>query len=131
MTISLIVTAMTAFGLVGALALFVALKGEMERRTHKQNERVEAMLARLLEAETKLAPAPELAEAEAGGARSGINFSKRVQVARMLREGEDVETIAVTLGIPRSEVHLLASLQSLHGSAKATGKAMTKAAGSE
>jgi uncharacterized NAD-dependent epimerase/dehydratase family protein len=40
-------------------------------------------------------------------ARSGLNLSKRTQVLRMHRAGQDVDGIAASLALPRAEVELL------------------------
>jgi len=126
MTISLFLVAVTALGLLGALALFVSLKREVEARVRRESERVDAMLARLVEAETRLAtPWVPSWEAQPAVPRSGLNLSKRVQVIRMLRQGEDTSQIALALGLSRAEVQLLASVQTM-----STG-ALSKAAGAD
>lgn len=119
MTISMILPVLLAFGLLGMLGLFLTLKREVEVRARKDRDRVEAMLARLVEAESRLPPAPEPNPAVA---RTGLNLSKRVQVRRMLREGADTAQIAVALGLSRGEVQLLASVQTMEA------KSMSKAA---
>jgi hypothetical protein len=126
MTISLFLVAMTALGLLGALGLFVSLKREVEARSRREAERVEAMLARLVEAETRWAPQPLPAiEPKLVVPRSGLNLSKRVQVMRLLRQGEDTSRIAAALGLSRAEVQLLASVETLASSG------LRKAAGAQ
>ena len=126
MTISLFLVALTALGLIAALALFVSLKREIEVRSRQESKRVEAMLARLLEAEIRLPPLPLPAfEPTPVAPRSGLNLSKRVQVMRMLRQGEDTDSIAAALELSRAEVQLIASVHSMGA------ESMSKAAGAE
>ena len=114
MTISLVLAAVTALGLLGALGLFVSLKREVEERSRQQSLRVEAMLARLVEAESRWTPAKLPAvEPELAAPPSGLNLSKRVQVMRLLRQGEATSRIALELGLSRAEVQLLASVQTI------------------
>jgi DNA-binding NarL/FixJ family response regulator len=116
MTLSLLLVAITALGLLGTLALFVSLKHDVETRARRESERVDAMLARLVEAETRIAPpSPPAFEPELVSPRSGLNLSKRVQVIRMLRQGEDTGQIAAALGLSRAEVQILASVHTVAG----------------
>lgn len=126
MTISLVLLAATALGLLAALGLFISLKREVVTRSRRDGERVDAMLARLVEAETRLAPPPPpVFEPEFGPLRSGVNLSKRVQVMRLLRQGEGTNQIASELGLSRAEVQLLASVQTI------ASQARSKAAGAD
>jgi len=112
------VLVLLALGLMGTLGLFVNLKMEVEKRSQRERARVEAIMARLVEAEGRLAP-PALASAEqvleqnSVLPRSGLNLSKRVQVTRLLREGKDSVQIAAELGMSRGEVQLLASVHTM------------------
>ncbi len=125
------VLVLLALGLMGTLGLFVNLKLEVEKRSQRERARVEAIMARLVEAEGRLAPSalasPEH-EIEQNilqnpvVPRSGLNLSKRVQVARLLREGKDSVQIAAELGLSRGEVQLLASVHTM---------AVARAAGAE
>ena len=126
MAISLLLLAVTALGLVGALGLFVSLKREVEKRSRQERLRVEAMLVRLVEAESRWTPAilPAI-EADLAAPRSGLNLSKRVHVMRLLRQGEDTSRVALELGLSRAEVQLLASVQTMAESG------MSKTAGAE
>jgi hypothetical protein len=111
--------ALLAAGLGLCLYLFASLKAEIRalcRRCQEDRQRVltlesalsEARLAlqalgtdvRAIEGQTGMlvAPAP---------ARSGLNLSKRTQVLRMHRSGQDSAGIAAALALPRSEVELL------------------------
>lgn len=87
---------------------------------------MEAMLARLVEAESRWIPVilPAI-EPDVVTPRSGLNLSRRVQVMRLLRQGEDTSRIALELGLSRAEVQLLASVQTISASG------MGKAAGAE
>ena len=87
---------------------------------------MENMLARLVEAESRWTPAIlPAAEPDLVAPRSGLNLSRRVQVMRLLRQGEDTSRIALELGLSRAEVQLLASVQTISASG------MGKAAGAE
>jgi hypothetical protein len=109
------------FGL--CLYLFATLKAEIQcllRRSLEERRHWQALESSLGEArlavqslETGLrevelqtgmlvAPAP---------ARSGLNLSKRTQVLRMHRAGQDSAGIAAVLALPRSEVELLIKVQ--------------------
>jgi hypothetical protein len=107
---SLILAGSYAFQAAGAIVLllvFLALKKELHELRSRVTRldftlRLDAMNARLHEAEERAssigAPLP---------ARRSVNLSKRSQVIRLSRRGEPIETIAVTLGLPRREVELL------------------------
>jgi hypothetical protein len=127
------VLVLLALGLMGTLGLFVSLKLEVEKRSQRERGRIEAIMARLVEAEGRLAP-PALASHELEQnivqnpviPRSGLNLSKRVQVTRLLREGRDSVQIAADLGLSRGEVQLLASVHTMVAT-----KAVARAAGAE
>lgn len=129
------VLVLLALGLMGTLGLFVNLKLEGEKRSQRERARVEAIMARLVEAEGRLAP-PALASPEQELEqnivqnpvipRSGLNLSKRVQVTRLLREGKDSVQIAAELGLSRGEVQLLARVHRM-----VSTMAVGKAAGAE
>ena len=115
----LVCYALLAAGLGLCLHLFVTLKVEVRaqsrrrladeqqvhnlesalREAHLAVDRLESDL-REVERQTGMlvAPAP---------ARSGLNLSKRTQVLRMHRAGQDGAGIADALGLPRGEVELL------------------------
>jgi hypothetical protein len=111
--------ALLAAGLGLCLYLFVTLKIELRRFFHRRMQDVQQIRAfesvlgevrstiqrlendlREVEGQTGMlvAPAP---------AKSGLNLSKRTQVLRMHRAGEDSAGIAAQLGLPRAEVELL------------------------
>jgi len=114
-----------AAGLVLCLYLFVTVKAEMRalarRRMSDQDqirilesalgeariavERLEGDL-RDIEGQTGMLVAPP-------PAKSGLNLSRRTQVLRLHRAGSDSTTIAVSLGLPRSEVELLTKVHRL------------------
>ena len=125
------VLVLLALGLMGTLGLFVNLKLEVEKRSQRERARVEAIMARLVEAEGRLAPSALASPAQNLDAnpeqtppvpRSGLNLSKRVQVTRLLREGKESAQIAAELGLSRGEVQLLASVHTM---------VVAKAAGAE
>jgi hypothetical protein len=131
MTISLLlVSVVTSLGLMASLGLFVSLKREIEVRSRRESRRVEAMLARLEEAETQWTLPPPPLQLQLAAPRSSLNLSKRVQVMRLLRQGEDTQQIALTLGMSRAEVQLLASVYAL-ALPKAVIPEASKAAGAE
>jgi DNA-binding NarL/FixJ family response regulator len=109
------------FGL--CLYLFATLKAEIHgllRRSLAERQQLQILESALgdtrltvqsletdlreLERQTGMlvAPAP---------ARSGLNLSKRTQVLRMHRAGQDSAGIAAVLALPRSEVELLIKVQ--------------------
>jgi len=117
--------ALLALGLGASLYLFVTLKVEIQRacqlrsqdRRHVQTlqealgearAQVERLSRNLhdVEAQTGMlvAPAP---------AQSGMNLSKRTQVLRLHRAGQDNAGIAAALGLPRAEVDLLIKVHRL------------------
>lgn len=105
------------FGL--CLYLFVSLKAEIRfllRRNLEQRGQIEACESALAEARLAIgALETDLREVERQTgmlvapvpARSGLNLSKRTQVLRMARSGQDGAGIATALALPRSEVELL------------------------
>jgi hypothetical protein len=105
---------LTAAGLFSSLGLFMTLKREIRRLVFRQRTRIQEMMIRLDEAARPM-PAP---------LRAGLNLNKRVHALRMLRRGEDLGHIAAALGVPRSEVELMARVQSI-------GKARAASAGSD
>ena len=73
-----------------------------ESATDELKTEVAELRSRILDAEQRagvlVPPAPP---------RSGLNLSKRTQVIRMSRRGEQVDKIAASLNLPRREVELL------------------------
>ena len=115
----LVFLALLAAGLGLCLCLFATLKAEIQglrRRALADRQQLQTLEGALREArvavqslETDLrevenqtgmlvAPAP---------ARSGLNLSRRTQVLRLHRAGQDTAGIAAALALPRSEVELL------------------------
>lgn len=115
----LVLCVLLAVGLGLCICLFVTLKAEiggLRRGCQGGRQQVAALESALGDArlsiqalETDLramerqtgmlvAPAP---------ARSGLNLSKRTQVLRMHRAGQDSAGIAAALALPRAEVDLL------------------------
>jgi hypothetical protein len=114
-----------AAGIGLCLYLFASLKGEIRgllRRSLEGRQKVEALegalgdarlAAQALESDLRdlahqagmlVAPAP---------VRSGLNLSKRTQVLRMHRAGQDTAEISAMLALPRSEVELLIKVHSI------------------
>jgi len=106
-------------GLGLCLCLFATLKVEIQgllRRSLAQRQQLQALESAL--GETRVAVQSletDLREVEnqtgmlvaPAPARSGLNLSKRTQVLRMHRAGQDSAGIAAMLALPRSEVELL------------------------
>jgi len=105
------------FGL--CLHLFVTLKAEIrgfQRHCLGERQLAQTMETALGEAHLAIqALETDLREVERqtgmlvspAPARSGLNLSKRTQVLRMHRSGQDSGGIAAALALPRSEVELL------------------------
>jgi hypothetical protein len=115
--------AFQAASCIVCLAVFLSLKRELHKLRSRVTRldftlRLDAMNTRLNEAEerasTPVVPSP---------ARRSVNLSRRSQVIRLWRRGEPIETIAVTLGLPRREVDLLLKVQ--QASAAAVGAPTT------
>jgi len=111
--------ALMAVGLGLCLYLFMTLKAEMRGLLPcriEDQQRVEALEGALGEARLAVQQLEnDLREVERqtgmlvapAPARSGLNLSKRTQVLRLHRAGEDSAAIATSLGLPRGEVDLL------------------------
>jgi hypothetical protein len=114
-----VIYVLLAAGLGLCLYLFATLKAEIRgllRRSLEERKQVQALdtslggahLAvqaletdlRAVELQTGMLVAP-------AAARSGLNLSKRTQVLRMHRGGQDSAGIAAALALPRAEVELL------------------------
>ncbi len=111
-----------AVGLSVCVYVFYSLKREiygLRKRLQKRDAaldaasrdvlaQIEEMRAELCDAEQRTAqlvpPAPP---------KSGLNLSTRTQVIRMFRHGDNAESIASRLGLPRSEVLLLLKVHNL------------------
>jgi hypothetical protein len=108
-----------AVGLVLCLYLFLSVKAEgrglLQRclETGRQVKALEAGLNEARERAVALAADLRVVERQTGmlvepaPARSGLNLSKRTQILRMHRSGQDSAGIASSLSLPRSEVDLL------------------------
>lgn len=116
---SLVFCILLAVGLGLCLYLFVTLQAEiggLRRRSLAQLEQGQALqsaLAAAALAVRTLESDLRAVERQSGmlvappPARSGLNLSKRTQVLRMHRAGQDGAGIAAALALPRSEVDLL------------------------
>jgi hypothetical protein len=103
-----------ALGLAAALALFVSLKYELRVQANIDRARIDAILKRLHDAESRAAaPAAAAPVPEPVLLRSGMNLSKRVEAVRLLRRGEDISHVAAALGVTRREVELLMRVEKL------------------
>jgi DNA-binding NarL/FixJ family response regulator len=108
-----------AVGLGLCLYLFATLKAEIRslfRRSLEERQQVQALETAVADARMAVqALAADLREVERqtgmlvapAPAQSGMNLSKRTQVLRMHRAGQDGAGIASALALPRSEVELL------------------------
>jgi hypothetical protein len=117
--------ALLAVGFGLCLYLFVTLKIELRRllrRRMEDRQQVQALESALGEARLALERlGADLREVEGqtgmlvppAPARSGLNLSKRTQVLRRHRAGEDPAGIAAALGLPRGEVELLIKVHRL------------------
>lgn len=111
------------FGL--CLFLFVTLKveiGGLRRREREDQKQIQELVNIGSEARSELARLKTgLGEVQGqigilvppAPARSGLNLTKRTQVLRMHRAGQESAGIAVALGLPRAEVDLLIKVQRL------------------
>jgi hypothetical protein len=112
----------TAAGLSLCMCLFYSLKREihgLRARLLKRDAQLDAATVELLAQIEEMRN--ELREAERRTAqlvppappKSGLNLSRRTQVIRMFRHGDDAESIASRLGLPRNEVVLLLKVHNL------------------
>lgn len=122
------VLALTGTCLLYAFFLHMKMRA-MVRRTRDEREHFERRLAEMLEAAGRLRTEREepARPSPAPNAGQPLNLNKRGQVLRMRRRGENPETIAAALSIPRNEVDLLLKVHQMSleqvekGSAQATG----------
>ncbi len=96
------------------LARLGILGGMAERRAHSQSgqlapsvEAIGKAVESLSEEVRELRRQPSAAGPDGGGAKPGLNLSKRSQALRMHRRGDPPEQIAATLAVSRQEVDLL------------------------
>jgi hypothetical protein len=114
-----------ALGLGASLYLFVTLKVEIQRASRLRSQdrrRVQTLQEALGEARAQvehLSRNLHDVEAQTGmlvapaPAKSGMNLSKRTQVLRLHRAGQDNAGIAAALSLPRAEVDLLIKVHRL------------------
>jgi hypothetical protein len=115
----LVFCALLVAGMGPCLYLFITLKAEMRallRGRQGDRDRVQALEKTLAEARLAIQRLEgDLREVEQqtgmlvppAPSKSGLNLSKRTQVLRRHRAGEDSAGIATSLGLPRGEVELL------------------------
>lgn len=121
----LLLYALLSAGLGLCLYLFTSLKVEIRalaKRTLEDRNQLQALavaLAETRDALDRLAGDLRDVEGQTGmlvppaPVRSGLNLSKRTQVLRKHRAGEDSAAIAAALELPRAEVDLLIKVQHL------------------
>jgi hypothetical protein len=121
----LVFSALLAAGLGLCLYLFATLKVEIRgllKRIQEHQRQIQGLEGALAEARNGLGRLEcDLREIESqtgmlvepAPARSGLNLSKRTQVLRRHRAGEDPAAIASALELPRAEVELLIKVQRL------------------
>jgi len=122
------VLAITGTSLLYAFLLHLKMQ-TMVKQGRKQREHFEARLAEVLEATEQLRREREEAAQPTPMTAAGpaLNLNKRGQVLRMRRRGENPETIAAALSIPRNEVDLLLKVHQM--SLEQVEKGATQAAG--
>ncbi len=99
----------TALGLVGCLGMYWSLRSDVRIRAQHAEERFDGKPAALGQASLEpQEPAPTYVPLT-----STMNFSRRAQALRLLRQGEDASHVAAALGVPRSEIELLIRVQEL------------------
>jgi len=107
------VLTLTGACLLYAFLLHVKLR-LVSKRSREQREYFDARLAQVLEATERLRSAlVEDAPVSVPSARQALNLNTRGQVLRMRRRGENPETIAAALRLPRNEVDLLLKVHQL------------------
>lgn len=132
------VITMLAAGLAGAAAagalavtLFRRLRirqAEIETRTNKRQQTLHAELGRLRGEILSIRTRAEESERRAAATSTprhlltGLNVSHRTQALRLLRKGDPPEKVASILGVPKSEIELLAKVQRLLTMDAAAGK---------
>jgi hypothetical protein len=107
---------MLAAGLFACLALFVAMKREVNGVCQRAQESRDVLAAQVREMESALGHIRQSVtdrEERPGAVGPGLNLTRRAQALRMNRRGESVETIAAALSAPRNEIDLLLKLQTL------------------
>ena len=107
------VLALTGTCLLYALLLHMNLR-RLCRRSREQREYFEGRLAQVQEATERLrAERNDDASPAFPAVSHALNLNKRGQALRMRRRGENAETIAAALQIPRNEVDLLLKVHQL------------------
>ncbi len=110
--------ALLAAGLAACLYLFCSTKQEIGR-TRNEHRALQAALGRaqaeLAELSMRLLDAEQIAGAMVTPppARSGLNLTRRAQVLRLARRGQNPSQIAAAVGIPEGEVELILKVHNL------------------
>lgn len=99
-----------ALTLVSCLILFFSFKFEVRQVRRSGEASKETLASQVREMESSVGSLQEKLTDIAGRPTPGspaMNLNRRVQVLRMHRRGESLETIAAALNTPRNEVDLL------------------------
>jgi hypothetical protein len=105
-----------ALTLASCLALFFSFKFEVCRMQRQGADVKETVTSKVRDMEVSVGTLEERLLEVGGRATQGtpaMNINRRVQVLRMHRRGETLETIAAALNTPRNEVELLLRVQKM------------------
>jgi hypothetical protein len=103
-----------ALTMVSCLTLFLSFKLDVRQVRRHGEASKETLASQVREMESSMASLREKVEDIGGRPTPGnpaMNLNRRVQMLRMHRRGESLETIAAALSTPRNEVELLIRLQ--------------------
>jgi hypothetical protein len=103
-----------ALTMVSCLTLFLSFKFEVRQVRRHGEASKESLVSQVREMESSMGNLQEKVEDIGGRPALGtpaMNLNRRVQVLRMHRRGESLETIAAALSTPRNEVELLIRVQ--------------------
>lgn len=105
-----------ALTMVSCLTLFLSFKFEVRQVRRHGEASKDSLASQVREMESSMGSLQE--KVEDIGARPtlgtpAMNLNRRVQVLRMHRRGESLETIAAALSTPRNEVELLIRVQKM------------------
>jgi len=133
-----ILTSLTAAAALAGLAFVIfRLQPQLKDMREKQQRSISvADLAEFRDGLAEVSRRVSLVESDLAAVpampRGAINVSKRGQVIRLHRRGDDVAEIATAVGLRRSEVDLIIKMQKLVGAAAAAPvTVMTPAPGPE
>jgi len=98
--------------LLYVLVLHVKMR-TLARNSREQRESLEGRIAQVAEAAEKLRLQVAEMERPSRIPAQPLNLTRRGQILRMRRRGEQTETIAAALAVPRNEVDLLIKVHDL------------------